>query len=160
MSEPGNDQEAAAAHRRFAAEANNCAWQLSEAASRSPAEDRDMLEAAHAAAYHWRKVGTEVHAARAEMLLAHVHALLGHGSIAMPYARASFASVTSRESPEWEVAFAHAVLANAACAHGDAALHAHHYGLASTIGHGLADPEERQIFEAAFSRIPLPAAAG
>jgi hypothetical protein len=37
---------------------------LSEAASRSDAEDNEMLNAAHAAAFHWSKVGTEIHAAR------------------------------------------------------------------------------------------------
>jgi hypothetical protein len=156
MTEPSNDQESATWHRRFAAESNNRAWRLSEATSRTAAEDREMLEAAHAAAYHWRKAGTEVHAARADMLVAHVNALLGHGSIAMRYARASLDSVTSRASPDWEVAFAHAVLANAASAAGDPDLHAHHHALAKKIGLALANAEERQIFEATFSRIPVP----
>lgn len=159
MAEANNDQDVATWHRRFAVDANNRAWQLSEAATRSGAEDQAMLEAAHAAAYHWRKIGTDVHVARAEMLLAHVHALLGHGTIAMPYARASFASVTSRESPDWEIAFAHAVLANAASAAADAPLHAHHYALAKKLGTSLASAEERQIFDATFSRIPIPHSA-
>src|SRR5512146_1789579 len=111
---PTPTDDAAAWHRRFASECNNRAWQLAEAASRSAAEDAEMLDAAHAAALHWRAVGTELHAARATMLLAHVHALLGHGALALPYARASFAFVTSHESADWEVAFAHAILANAA----------------------------------------------
>ena len=156
MAEANNEQDVATWLRRFAVESNNRAWQLSEAEARSSAEDQEMLEAAHAAAYHWRKVGTAVHAARADMLLAHVHALLGHGAIAMPYAQASFASVTSRESPDWELAFAHAVLANAAFAAADAPLHAHHYALAQKIGSGLANAEDRTIFEATFSRIPDP----
>ncbi len=151
-----NDEEITTWHRRFAAEANNRAWRLSEAMSRSSEENGEMLDAAHAAAFHWRTAGTQVHAARADLLLAHVHALLGHGLIAMSYARASFDSVTSRVAPDWEVAFAHAVLANAASAAGDRALHAHHYALAKEIGSRLAEAEERQIFEATFSRIPTP----
>jgi hypothetical protein len=159
MTEPSNDHEPATWHRRFAAESNNRAWQLAEAASRTVAEDREILEAAHAAAYHWRKVGTDEHAARADMLLAHVNALLGQGSIAMAYAKASSDAITSRASPDWEVAFAHAVLANAASAAINAQLHGRHYALAKTIGFGLADAEERRIFEATFSRIPAPVTA-
>ena len=64
MSGPTNDEELQKWHRWFAVESNNRAWRLSEAASRSDAEDNEMLNAAHAAAFHWSKVGTEIHAAR------------------------------------------------------------------------------------------------
>ena len=83
MSASTNDEELQKWHRWFAVESNNRAWRLSESASRSAAEDNEMLNAAHAAAFHWSKVGTEIHAARVDMLLGHVHALLGHGAIAM-----------------------------------------------------------------------------
>ena len=55
-------------HKYFAVECNNRAWRLSESPRRSPGDDREMLDAAHAAAFHWSKVGTEVHAARAVLL--------------------------------------------------------------------------------------------
>ena len=153
---PTPTDDAAAWHRRFASECNNRAWQLAEAASRTASEDAEMLDAAHAAALHWRAVGTGLHAARATMLLAHVHALLGHGALALAYARASFAFVTSHESADWEVAFAHAILANAAAAAHDAAMHARHYAQAKTLGAALADAEDRAIFDATFRRIPPP----
>lgn len=142
-------------HKHFAVECNNRAWKLAESPRRSAAEDREMLDAAHAAAFHWSKVGTEVHAARADMLLAHVHALLGHGEVAMKLARPSFDFVASRESPAWEVAFAHAVLANAAAACGERALHEAHYRRARALGSAL-DEGERSVFEAAFRPIPAP----
>ena len=156
MTDPSQDQDVANWHRRFASEANNCAWSLSEAKSRSSKEDGEMLDAAHTAAFHWRTVGTDVHAARADMLLAHVHALLGHGAIAMPYARRSFDWITSRASPDWEIAFAHAVLANAASAANEPALHAHHYARAKDVGSRIDNAEERGIFEATLARIPVP----
>ena len=56
-------------HRYFAVECNNRAWDLA-AKPRTAAEDDEMLNAAHAAAYHWRAVGTDLHAMRARMLLA------------------------------------------------------------------------------------------
>ena len=83
MADQPGDEEIRKWHRRFAVECNNRAWRLSEASTRSPADDAEMVNAAHAAAFHWSKVGTELHAARAEMLLGHVHALLGHGELAM-----------------------------------------------------------------------------
>jgi heme-degrading monooxygenase HmoA len=140
--------------RRLAVESNNRAWRLAEAPSRTGAEDEEMLHCAHAAALHWSKVGTELHNARAIMLLGHVEALLGDGHSALPHAREAFDFVTSRDSAAWEVAFAHAVLANAAAAAGERELHAKHYEIAGTLGKDLADAEERAIFEATYRVIP------
>jgi hypothetical protein len=157
MSDSSSDDDIRKWHRRFAMECNNRAWRLSEAPTLSAAENTEMLDAAHAAAFHWSKVGTEIHTARANMLLAHVHALLGHAEPAMQYAGACFANVTSRESPQWELAFAHAVLAHAASAAGNAELHSRHFTLAKQMGQALPNAEEREIFEATFRRVPVPA---
>jgi len=154
MSDQPNDQEIAQWHRRFAADCNNRAWGLSEAATRTPSEDDEMLDAAHASALHWRRIGTELNVARAEMLLGHVHALLGHGDLALRHAGASFAYFIARDCPDWERAFAHAVLANAAAAAGNVDLHRRHYAVAKEIGAALSNAEERRIFEATFRRIP------
>ena len=51
-----------------------------------------MLDAAHAAAFHWSKVGSELQAIRAKMLLGHVHASLGHGDLAPGYRSRLFLS--------------------------------------------------------------------
>jgi hypothetical protein len=120
-------------------------------------ENTQMLDAAHAAAFHWSKVGTGINAARADMSLAHVHALLGHAELALQHANACFTKVTSRESPEWELAFAHAVLARAASVAGNAELHSRHFTLAKQLGQALPDAEDREIFEATFCRVPVPA---
>jgi len=109
-------------NRWFAVECNNRAWRLAEQVSRTPAEDEEMVHAAHAATLHWSRVGTELHQARAAMLLGQVHALVG--------------------TPGWELAFAHAVLANAAAANDERSLHNTHYA--------------RAIFEATFRTVPAP----
>jgi hypothetical protein len=150
------DADPAKWHRWFAIEANNRAWRLSESMARGEAEDAEMLDAAHASALHWGKVGTPLHAARGQMLLGHVHALLGHGAQAMKYARSAYDYVTSHDSPPWEVAFAHAVLANAGAAAKDKATHAAHYREARALGATLADEEERAIFEQTFRTVPAP----
>jgi len=149
-------EEIARWNRWFAVECNNRAWRLAEKADRTEAEDAEMLHAAHAAALHWSEVGTELHNARALMLLGHVHALLGLGRTALPYARRSFDFVMANESAAWEMAFAHAVLANAAHAAGDYGLHSRHYQIAGALGSALADDEERSIFEATYRTVPRP----
>jgi hypothetical protein len=54
------------------------------------------------------------------------------------------------------VAFAHAVLANAAAAARDRELHARHHAIAKSLGAALADAEDRSIFEATFTVIRAP----
>ena len=57
-------------HRWFAVECNNAALELAEKTSRSEAESAQLLDAAHAAAFHWNQSGTELNVARARLLLA------------------------------------------------------------------------------------------
>jgi hypothetical protein len=153
--EPG-EEDINGWHRRFGSQANNRAWALCEQATRSAEEDEEMLQAAHASLYHWSKVGIDVNVARGRMLMGQVHALLGDGERALTNAEAAFKFVTSNDSPPWEVAFAHAVLANAAFASGNAEAHRSHYAIAQDLGRHLADAEDRQIFDATFNVIPRP----
>ncbi|MCX6360664.1 MAG: hypothetical protein NT029_12690 [Armatimonadetes bacterium] len=73
----------------------------------------------------------------------------------MRYAVRTFDWVTAHERPAWEVAFAHAVLANAARAAGEKALYAERYRSAAELGAGL-EPEDKAIFDATFRLIPPP----
>lgn len=145
-------------HKWFAVEFNNRAWRLAEKPARTPQENEEMLSAAHAAALHWGKVGDELTRARAAILLGQAHALVGDGKAALRYAREAFAYVTEHdECPPWQVAFAHAVMANAAAAHDERSLHQTHYQRAKALGSALTDDEERALFEATFRTVPMPA---
>ena len=156
--EPSPD-EIAKWHRWFAIEMNNRAWSLAESASLTAAEREEMLDAAHASALHWRNIGTEVNVARSDMLLGYVHALAGNGSTAMEYARRGHAYVLSHDSPDWEIAFAHAVLAHAAYAADERSLYQKQYALAKTLGESIAAPGDRDVFKRTFDKLPLPKAA-
>lgn len=155
MPERRSDEEIRKWHRWFAVECNNAAWTLAERADRVEAEDAEMLSLAHASLHHWRQVGTEENAALGEMLVGQAHALLGHGAPAMRYAVRAFDWVTANGRPAWEVAFAHAVLANAARAAGESALYAERHRSAAELGAGLG-PEDKAIFDATFRLIPPP----
>ena len=114
MSNEPAENTSAAWHRYFAVAYNNRAWDLS-IRERDPADEDEMLNAAHASALHWAEVGTELNRMRATMLLAEVHALLGHGKSSLAYARAMRGFFLDRDdTPDWEIAFTHAIDAHAA----------------------------------------------
>ena len=115
-----------------------------------------MLHAAHASALHWSRVGSELNKARADLLLGQVHAVLGNGSMAMFYARRSYEYITSHDSPDWEIAFAHAVLARSAYAAKDMSLHAEYYAGAKELGDAIVDARERDVFQRTFIQLPRP----
>ncbi len=149
------DSEEMAWHRRFAAAANNRAWDLS-VQTRNAAEDQEMLNAAYASAWHWTKVGTELNRMRAAMLLAEVHALLGLGHSALAYAEKMRAYFLGVQSPDWEVAFVHVVHAHAASAAGEAEKHRASYGLAVAALEAVSNERERSIVASTFGHVPKP----
>ena len=141
-------------HRRFGVECNNQAWALAAKPGRSPDEDRDMLQQAFASAWHWSKAGTALNGARADVTIAHVLSLLGHGSLALEHARRSLAYLEAHPAEDWDLAFAHAEIVYAVAVLGDGALHANHFALAKQLGAAIAEDEDRQVFESELARIP------
>ena len=143
-------------HRFFGASANNAAWTLAEL----PAADvnhRELLNAAHAAAWHWQHVGTELQRMRALMLLAQAHAQAGLGATALAYAeevRTYFLAAAS--APDWEIAFTHVVHAHAAWAARASEQHALSYAQAETAVAAIADQEDRHVVQRVFRHVPAP----
>ena len=155
MNEAKAPEEATAWHRRFAAAANNRAWDLSERI-RTPAEDQEMLTAAHTSAWHWTKVGSELNRMRATMLLAEVHALLGFGQSALAYAEEMREYFMRVGAPDWEAAFVHVVHAHAASAAGEIEKHRASYTLAAAAIEAVSNEEERRMVAGTFSHVPKP----
>jgi hypothetical protein len=149
-------EEIARSHRWHAVECNNRAWSLCDSPHRTAIEDEEMLNAAHASAYHWDKVGTDLNRARAKMLLGHVHAALGLGATALAYAQESYDYLVANDPPDWEIAFAHCVLAHAAYAATNTGLYREHFAHAQRYGLAIADAEDREIFFKTFNLIPRP----
>ena len=153
---PPQDTNPESWHRFFGASANNTAWTLAEVAA-GEVNPRDLLDAAHAAAWHWGQIGTELNRMRALMLLALAHAQAGLGKTALAYAddmRAYFLANTS--TPDWEIAFAHVVHANAAWAAGARELHASSYATAAKAVAAVANEQDREIVERVFRNVAPP----
>ena len=155
MPRPPTDPDPEAWHRYHAVLANNRAWELS-VRDRTPDEDREMLDAAHASAWHWAQVGMELNRMRATMLLAEVHALAGDGGRALAYAREMRAYFLGSETPDWEIAFTHAVTAHCAAIASEPELHRSEYKKARAALDRVADAEDREIVAKTFAHVPAP----
>jgi hypothetical protein len=63
---------------------------------------------------------------------------------------------TSHDTPDWEIAFAHAIYAHAASVAGASAVHRRAYESASAAVAAIADNDDRAIVMKTFSRVPRP----
>ena len=159
MAETPSPEELALWQRRLAAQANNRAWRLSESPSRSPQEDEEMLQAAHASMYFWKIVGTAGNRAHAAQLVAHVYALLNLPNPAKHYLAQSEPFFLEQDCEPWERACAFAVKASVAAAAGQSESHASSYREAEHLIASLPDPEDREILNATLRVVPKPSVA-
>lgn len=150
-------------HRHFAVKCNNTAWDLASQDNLTDDAADDLLNAAFAAAYHWSQVGEPVNAARADVTLAHAHAVLAHryggegfAPRALFYARRSLNYFNTNPGEDWDMAFAHAEVAYAAAASGDAYLHKYHYQQADRMGKAILEKGDRTAFLNVLKKIPRP----
>src|SRR5215468_5032726 len=114
VSDQPSEEEVRHWARRFASQSNNRAWDLVEQAERTDAETDEMLHAAHASARLWSTVGTELNAARSNLLLGVAHGLAGNGRLAQRYAQAAQRYLSANDCPDWEAALMETALAAAA----------------------------------------------
>jgi hypothetical protein len=139
-------------HQYFAVECNNRGWELAELASRSAEETEELRNNAHAAAFHWSKVGTPVNEMRARLLLAEVAAHEGKGEEALLLAT-ECCRFFRREGTEWDRAFGTLELAyaQAVCSNGKEV--APLLKEASSRAEQLAEKGDREFFTQCFERI-------
>lgn len=156
MSPQNPDPEAQKWHRQVAMRCNNRAWALS-IQPRTAVEDCEMLDAAHASAWHWAQVGTELNRMRATMLLAEVHALLGHGRTALSLAKEMRSYFLSHsETPDWELALTHIIYAHSAYSAGDTEAYRDAYQEATLALEVIAADDDRQVVAQTFCQVPAP----
>jgi hypothetical protein len=136
------------AHRWFAVEFNNKAWDLLEKDGRSADQTQEMVHAAHAAAIHWQAVGGPLNDQRAENLLATVYCAARRPEPALRHAQRCL--TLSEQNAAEETPFDRATaLGCAAQAHklaGDAAESERLTTLARAAADKL-DAEDRSVFD-------------
>ena len=87
MNEQNFDVEKA--HRWFAVECNNQAWDLVEAKGQTAEQIEEMIHLAHAARFHWGHAGTELNLLRGEVLLSTVYSVAKRPENALVYAESA-----------------------------------------------------------------------
>jgi tetratricopeptide (TPR) repeat protein len=136
------------AHRWFAIELNNQAWDLLEAPQRSPREAERMIHAAHAACFHWLEAGDLLNHLRAQCLLATAYHKVGIAEAAVGHAQRCLA--LSGEAGDTQSAFdratAHGCAAIAFASAGRIEDAQAEYKLALSATERFADPSEMAVF--------------
>ena len=140
-------------HRALGVELYNRTWELLEAGG----DADDLVDTAHASAFHWRRAtgATVANRARSHWLCSHVYAVVGRPEPALHHAERCL-SVVSSESGEMEefdlpVAYEALARANAVAGNGDEARRFIDLGRAETAK--IADAEDREQLESQFAEI-------
>jgi hypothetical protein len=147
----------AQAHRWFAVEFNNRAWDLVETDGRSADQTQEMLHAAHAALVHWKAIGTPLNEQRAENLLATAYLKAGRADPALRHAQRCLALSEQNAAAGTETPFDRATaLGCAAGAHqlaGDANEAERQMTLALAAAAEL-DADDRPVFAKLYGQGP------
>lgn len=152
MADPEFD--AAKAHRWFAVECNNAAWELIETSGAlSNAEADSLLHQAHASCYHWAHAGDALNHLRAYVLLSTAYARAGRYADSLHYAHATIeaSDALGEEQAPFDRATALAAMANAldGAGHTDEAARWRSQALDAAA---LLDTQERAVFEQIFAQ--------
>jgi len=145
----------AAAHRALGAGLFNRTWDLLEREDRTARDDSELIDTAHASAWHWRQVGTAANEARGHWILARVYSVLGHGAEALYHAtRANEVLDAGGDGIEdWDRPAAAEAMARALLAQGDLAGASAWKARAETLLADVADPEDRRVVEADLAAL-------
>jgi hypothetical protein len=145
-----------ATRRALAVGLFNYTWTLLENPDRTPAQNDEMIHAAHASRYHWGEVGEAVNLARGEWQVSRVYAVLGRGEPAVYHARCCLeineANPSGRE--DWDLGSAYEALARAYGVAGDRAASDEWRARATAELERIADAEDRQVLEQDLATLP------
>ena len=139
----------AKSHRTSAIDANNSVWEiLGDALENLSGPDaEEATRRAYAAAYHWQRAdgAGPANAARADWLLAKVWIARGNAATALHHARRCLETCESEGLGDFDLAYAHEVMARAHACAGETDSARTHREKAHAVE--VLDPEDRAIVE-------------
>jgi hypothetical protein len=144
-------------HRGLAVAYFGRAWDLIDAAERTPEQDRDLLAAAFASRQHWVDAGgTAQNLAVSDWQVAHAASLAGLADTALLFARAAVERSESDDLPLWMQASGHEGLARAHAAAGDRSSYEREAARARELLAQVDDTEDRDLISSQLASIPVP----
>ncbi len=141
-------------HRKQAASLFNHVWRLLEKKRRTPAEDDEMIHAAHASRYHWGVVGRPVNRAIGEWQVSRVYAVLKRSEPSRYHAERCLAICREHRIGDFPLAFAYEALARAAAVAGSKADRDRFLRKTEAIGKQIKDAEDRKVLFSDLATIP------
>ena len=146
-----------ATHRQLGAGLYNRTWDLMEVEDRTADQDDELVDTAHASAWHWRQVGNEANASRAHWILSRVYAVLGRGQEALYHARRQneIIELGGEGFEPWDAPSGAEAMARALALAGDKAGAAEWKAKASRLVSAIPGAEDRAVIENDIATIPV-----
>jgi hypothetical protein len=150
-----------AQHRAEAVALFNAVWQMLDDPDRAPAEDDQMVHAAHASRWHWSQAAElagDQQLAVGEWQCSRVYSVLGRGEPAVHHAKASLAICEARGLGDWVVAAAHEALTRAYAVAGDRDEARAWLERARAATAAIAEPADREVIDsdlASLASLPI-----
>ena len=144
-----------ATRRALAVGLFNYTWTLLEDPDRTPEQDDEMLNAAHASRYHWGEVGEAVNLSRGEWQVARVYSVLGRAEPALYHARRCVEINEANDAREdWDLGSAYEAMARASAVAGDNGARDEWKARAVAELARIKDAEDRQVLEQDIATLP------
>jgi hypothetical protein len=136
-------------HRQLGVDLFNHTATLLGKQNRTRAEDDEMIDAAHASAYHWLHAedARSENRARSDWQLSRVYAVLDRGEPALHHAQRCLDRCLENRIGDWDLAFAYEALARAHKVAGNEAEFERNLALANDAGAKIVEPEDRDLLE-------------
>ena len=153
---PGFDLEKA--HRYFSSECFNRAWDLIDKPSRTPEEDRSMLQLGLASLWHWsqRPDRTPINLSIGYWQVSRIHVLLGQAGAAREYAQSALQASMSAGDFPFYLAYAYEALARAEALDGNAQAMEEYMQKARELTERVPDPDDKKQLLADLATIRQP----
>jgi len=147
----------AATHRALGVGLYNHTWDLLEIESRTPEQDDEMIDTAHASAYHWRQVGNAANGARGHWILARVYAVLGRGEPSLHHAQRAIAILAAGGEgiEDWDFAAAAEAMDRAHAVSGDLGAAAEWKARAAEAAAAITEEGDRKVIEGDLATLPV-----
>ena len=147
-------------HRALAIGYFNAAWDLIDAAGRTPAQDQDMLSIAMASRQHWvEAAGSAENLIVADWQVAHAASLAGLSDTALSFARSAVdrAAHNDADLPTGLMAPVHEGMARAHACAGDTAGYEREAAFTRELLDAVDDADDRELVAGQLASITAPA---
>jgi cation transport regulator ChaB len=143
-----------AMHRQLGVDLFNYTWTLIDKTDRTPDESDVMIHAAHASAYHWRQVGTQLNFARSHWQISRVYAVSYQPEVALYHAQRCLDICLAEGIGDFDLAFAYEALARASVIGGQGDEAQVYLEQATKAGEQIKKKDDRDYFFDELATVP------